>query len=576
VCFFFSEFTTSCCESFHTVCHSIPAMAPSTIVALACVCALPALSGASAFLESRAPAGPRSDLLDELEAALGSGRRAAAEGRVALFEDAMRPIFQSMPRSSEDRLPASGVRYLLHRVFVERHGWFVEGLTNVGESWNSSSPAAFFAEHVGDEAHGIFERRLGDRGLGLHETAVFAATLEGLVHEETLERLHSTHRVLGLAANEDSATEHDAERIIDTYMQLFVLGLDHASVSAGVVVAASQRMDAIYPNWHQVQKWVREVRKEVVSASSESRTAFSTTVQVLEEVAERYGRWQDSECIALKDDLVKIEKDGTGRVLLEDFYAAALNGSYQFTEKREYLRQIGALDESQPSQPGVIIPNYINSASNCLASSKFYSVCCINECESLLKPLERHIGAPDALPSQIVALVEKLPSSTVDAPRTLPAALIQRLEGIAEEHGGRVPIHGRLFSQWMHHAFPRECPFPHVSGTTQQVTPRQFQEEAGESSSHDALSLQEEVEVCKDARQLAVAAGEVVSAELPWAPEEELFVKFPTDAKAGSSRGMFRAAMMILAASSLTMVTLSAAATGMAASSRGGLEKCVV
>ena len=31
-----------------------------------------------------------------------------------------------------------------------------------------------------------------------------------------------------------------------------------------------------------------------------------------------------------------------------------------------------------------------------------------------------------------------------------------------------VPLHGRLFAQWMHYAFPRHCPFPHVSGTKRQ------------------------------------------------------------------------------------------------------------
>eukprot|EP00428_Durinskia_dybowskii_P023921 CAMPEP_0170232034 /NCGR_PEP_ID=MMETSP0116_2-20130129/15756_1 /TAXON_ID=400756 /ORGANISM="Durinskia baltica, Strain CSIRO CS-38" /LENGTH=75 /DNA_ID=CAMNT_0010482815 /DNA_START=77 /DNA_END=301 /DNA_ORIENTATION=+ len=66
----------------------------SAFVALA---TLPALAAASAFRGAGSPAGPRSDLLDELEQALGSGRRSAAEGRVAMFEDAMRPIFQAMP-----------------------------------------------------------------------------------------------------------------------------------------------------------------------------------------------------------------------------------------------------------------------------------------------------------------------------------------------------------------------------------------------------------------------------------------------------------------------------------------------
>ncbi|CAK0893111.1 unnamed protein product [Prorocentrum cordatum] len=29
-----------------------------------------------------------------------------------------------------------------------------------------------------------------------------------------------------------------------------------------------------------------------------------------------------------------------------------------------------------------------------------------------------------------------------------------------------IPLHGRLFKQWMHVAYPRECSFPHVTGTT--------------------------------------------------------------------------------------------------------------
>merc|ERR1712203_151284 len=32
----------------------------------------------------------------------------------------------------------------------------------------------------------------------------------------------------------------------------------------------------------------------------------------------------------------------------------------------------------------------------------------------------------------------------------------------ATRHGGHVPIHGRLFAQWMHFAFPLECPYPQV------------------------------------------------------------------------------------------------------------------
>merc|ERR1719188_2371092 len=149
----------------------------------------------------------------------------------------------------------------------------------------------------------------------------------------------------------------------------------------------------------------------------------------------------------MKENLLKLERPGTGRVLLQDFYNAALSGNPHFTEKQAFLRDTGILDETDPQRPSVVIPNYVNAATNCVAESRFYKVCCVNECEPLLGSLERHLAAPDAEPGRIVELVEQLPSSTVDAPRRLPAPLVQRLEEIASHHGGRVPLHGRLFSQ---------------------------------------------------------------------------------------------------------------------------------
>uniref|UniRef100_A0A7S1RUT0 Uncharacterized protein n=1 Tax=Alexandrium catenella TaxID=2925 RepID=A0A7S1RUT0_ALECA len=58
-----------------------------------------------------------------------------------------------------------------------------------------------------------------------------------------------------------------------------------------------------------------------------------------------------------------------------------------------------------------------------------------------------------------------MPSGSVPANRELPKSLLRRLEEIAAGNRGHVHLHGRLFLQWMHHAYPRECPFPHVSGT---------------------------------------------------------------------------------------------------------------
>jgi hypothetical protein len=46
-----------------------------------------------------------------------------------------------------------------------------------------------------------------------------------------------------------------------------------------------------------------------------------------------------------------------------------------------------------------------------------------------------------------------------------------KLYDIAAVHAGTVPLHGRLFAQWMHFAFPLECPYPHVVQDSMSLSP---------------------------------------------------------------------------------------------------------
>merc|ERR1719230_2014928 len=109
----------------------------------------------------------------------------ATERRVSRLETALQPMFEALPKDTDGRLASASVRYLLHRLFVQRHGWFVNGLENAGETWNSSSPAQVFREHA-DGVHDIFEDKLSSKGFTLHQIAVFAATLEALVHTDSV------------------------------------------------------------------------------------------------------------------------------------------------------------------------------------------------------------------------------------------------------------------------------------------------------------------------------------------------------------------------------------------------------
>jgi len=229
--------------------------------------------------------------------------------------------------------------------------------------------------------------------------------------------------------------------------------------------------------------------------------------------------------------LVSIEQAGTGRVLLKDFYAK----STAFSESKAFLENAGALDVSDPNRPTVIVPNYVNAHANCIASSGMFSVCCLNECEGLFGHLEREVAEPEATPERILEIVANLPSATVQAPRVLPETLRSRLHEIAIHHGaGRVPLHGRLFTQWMHHAYPRECPFPHMPGTI-----------STETVSATKRATEEERMFYMDALSSSTADAAVANEEITmWSTEEEL-VAVSKAAPISSARHSLRAIALL-------------------------------
>merc|ERR1719277_422352 len=147
---------------------------------------------------------------------------------------------------------------------------------------------------------------------------------------------------------------------------------------------------------------------------------FTTVSHIVAVIGARYSSLNDRECRELKHTLLSMKKRAqvAGRVRLADFYKIGLHSHWNLAEKRDYLRALGALDESNASSPMVIIPNYIGARPNCLEATNLYDVCCRNECEDLMGNLERDIAASDATPHRIAELVRKLGSDTT-TPRKL-------------------------------------------------------------------------------------------------------------------------------------------------------------
>jgi len=467
--------------------------------------------------------GLRSIILQQIGEALGNDSRVATAERLENIEDTLRPIFDALPkRFSRGKVGPPAARYALHRLFIQRHGWQVKGLAANGETWDENSASAALASTIPHSVKGFFDDRLNSTGLNLHELAVFASMLEHLIHSEADDRLKSAYKFSGLEAETAQAlSRSSATEVIEKYMAIYVSGFNVTQVAKARMKTIIDNIQDYYPAWKETLPFLHKVQDD--AAKDLQTYSFLDVMSVVEQIGERFGRFQNQECVDLKESLMKLEeRAGSGRIRLGDFYS----GGWQFSESVGYLRQLGALDESDKTNLRVIIPNYLNAPSNCIASSAYYGVCCIDECEVLIGQLERKLQVPIAAPADIVAVVQM----QLRENHTLSAAHLDKLQEIADHHGGKIPLHGRLFAQWLHLVHPLECPYPHVSGTIQPLTVGEWK-----ASGQTELVQQEERQKYIEAaarlreasrRQVATEATETTPLEdrcMPmWTLEEEL------------------------------------------------------
>jgi len=512
---------------------------------------------ASTFLGPQDHLGAAKRLLTggAIEQALLTELGLASGARMHELEEEIRPLFAAMPKNEYGNLQPSVTRYALHRYFAQKYGWYVVGLEPVGGSYSASSPGLVMKDRVPAYIESLFEQRLHGHGLGLREVAIFAATMLDLIHKESTDDLHAAYAHHGVDPSQ-VLNSHSMDEVMHTYVLLYFHSFDTSSNKSMDTWRMENELRNEFVIWPDVDMWARDLRRTVQAEQARrnsfgSKGSYDRVSEYTKELGHQFGKWQNMECQYLKGQLMDLEYKGTGRVRLSEFYKGADDWTWTFTESADYLRNLGALDETDPNKMSVIIPNFVTSQTNCVTPSNLYSVCCLNECEGLMSSLERAIGGPTAEPSKIAELVSALPSDTVDAPRSMPAAQVQRLEEIAKLHGGSIPLHGRLFAQWMHHAYPRECPYPHVGGGPTPISPDEWIKMVGTTEASNAEMKRHSRHQASEEELAAAMTPEATVEALPWVPVEELVMAHrqaaPTRGGGALKVASFVAALVALA-----------------------------
>jgi len=499
------------------------------------------LSGPSGQTRHATGAALDSDLRRAVGEALGCGDSSGHEALPAIQQQ-LQTMWSTMPKNSHGRIERRLLRYMAHRYFMQRSSLSIRGF-EPSRPWNASSWSAedILSQRVPAFVEGVLEGAYGDMGFTLEDVTTMVATLEQLIFDSEGKLLGEVYAKRGISTRR-SLDKRRLGAVLELYMLRWLVGED-----AELESNATLREEYV-PHWQEVSafaegqieefgfaRWRSLSRRPERPAAAGARAAafaqefsFQDAQAVAGRITKSFGPYWETVCQGMKASLARMDPAGTGRVRLSDFYGEAMQTEWRFGESESYLRQLGALDESS-SWHGkqVIIPNYLQATSNCIVNSQHYSVCCANECEGLMGEIEGAVQAPVATPEEILSIVAKMTSpSGVDKPLELGNHQEVQLRRIAKMHSGRVPLHGRLFAQWLHYAFPRECPFPHKTGKAAQARPDEF--------GSDFVATVEEMGRHAHGVENATAAWEARQGPPPtdshymsqWSEEEELLVDY--------------------------------------------------
>lgn len=497
---------------------------------LALLCIVTQTLGSGFLKGSSVPRASADAFQAALDAALGCGSEVRPE-HLAAIEASLLPTWRVLPKTTRGHIDWRSLRYLAHRYFMKASSLRVRGFEpSVSETDTHVGMSNMIHEHIPSFSH-----RFSDaHDYSLESSVTFIVAIEQMMFHAEVYLLERVFHLLGLSTRGVLNTDQVGE-VLDTYIFQWIVGSDagaHTSRSLG-----PDLLQDVIPGFAEIatllrgelrtldfSRW-RTPRRQRGDVLLSKGYSFSDVHEVVGAITRSFAEFSQEDCKTMRDTLFELDTHRTGRVPLSKFYHKGVGSEWRFGESEDYLRALGALDESSVwQQKQVIIPNYMQGASNCVVATQHYQLCCQDVCEGILAELEVAVGEAEASPRTILQLVRSMTNvglADFDDEDTslvkVDSGLEARLEDVAALHGGTVLLHGRLFAQWLHHVFPHQCPYPHKAGTTISASANEFNgsyAEEHEMITHSLASLQN------------VSTNEQVSESmqwmLQWSDEEEL------------------------------------------------------
>eukprot|EP00440_Ansanella_granifera_P004146 gb/GFBE01004498.1/.p1 GENE.gb/GFBE01004498.1/~~gb/GFBE01004498.1/.p1 ORF type:complete len:554 (+),score=124.19 gb/GFBE01004498.1/:1-1662(+) len=399
-------------------------------------------------------------LIAEIDAGLAGNHTGFDHARLHELEKELQPTFATLPHEApladlEGGLGLASARYLLHQHFLRQHSWYVRGLNPAGDGRQPPDRKEALRSSVAGHLLEVMEKRVGTQGLNLKTLAVFVATLEHLIHGDEKQRLKAAWAVHDLNHPDDVTDSAGLRSVLEMFMAHYVFVSQKAD--SGYVLTLEQGRKEVkavsrsYEGWERLTSFMKEQIHNQRRLSG-TDLSFDNAAKAAARVLDYFREVSGGMCHDMERTFTALPGGDSGRISL----AAMRESGDKVRESTEYLRSAHALDESDPSHPQILLPNYMLGISNCDGTTSFYDLCCPNACEGRKEHLEKSLAAAEGSTDAAAVVRETVQKQAWD----VSADLLKELDEISQHRGGKAMIHGLRFAHWLHSAFPRECPRP--------------------------------------------------------------------------------------------------------------------
>jgi len=249
--------------------------------------------------------------------------------RLLQVQEVMRATYSALPKDANGHLGQQSIRYLLHRFFMEKHGWHIKGLEPSGTAPGLYAETNWIPSYL----QGVLEEHAGKNGISLSEVAALAVCLEDLIGLNATNRFNAINHILDMPRN---ASVDEFKDALGIFMMAFREFDVLETPSKSELQYLLSFFETHYSFWTETANFIDDKFQKGVQLTDQGKVDVEKSAAIVQSLESQFYELNDRQCRDLKKLFVSRE-EVPGRMRLTTFYNMTNFTDWAFDETPAYL-----------------------------------------------------------------------------------------------------------------------------------------------------------------------------------------------------------------------------------------------